>query len=122
MRRRSPTETPEALRRHNEAQLRVPDDVVSRLGRRARVVALWRRHDDDPERWIYLERMAPEAFSMEMVRNRWGGGGYRIRIFGDWDGARRQEKYITQVAFWIWNGFPPTEALETRLRAAASKP
>ncbi len=112
---------PEALRRHNEEQQRDPEDVVSSLGRRVRVVVLWRQRDDDPERWIYLERMEPHEFSLETVKVQWGGGAYRIRVFGTWDRARRQEKYITQVAFWIYRGFPPTPALRARLQDVARR-
>lgn len=38
-------EIPEALRRHNEERQRDPEQVVSGLGGRARVVVLWRRRD-----------------------------------------------------------------------------
>lgn len=116
MRIRSVNEVPEALRRHNEEQRRDPEDVIMELGRRVQVVVLWRQRDDNQERWIYLERMPPEEFSMETVKNRWGGGAYRIRLFGAWDRSRRQERYITQVAFWIHRGFPPTPALRARMR------
>jgi hypothetical protein len=117
LRTRPAHEIPEALRRHNEEQRRDPEDVVSNLGWRVRVVVLWRQRDDDPERWIYLERMLPGEFSYETVKQRWGGGAYRIRLFGAWNRVRRQEKYITQVAFWIHRGFPSTPALRARLRA-----
>ena len=113
--RQSAQEVPEALRRHNAEQRRDPESVVQNLGRRIRVVVLWHQSDDDPERWIYLERMHPDDFTYETVKIRWGGGAYRIRLFGDWDRTQRREKYITQVAFWIWSGFPPTPALRTRL-------
>jgi hypothetical protein len=109
-------EVPEALRRHNLERQRFPEEVIHGLGPRVRVVVLWRRRDDDPERWVYLERMQPEEFSCETVKNRWGGGAYRIRLFGPWERGRRQERYITQVAFWIWEGFPPTAALRARLQ------
>ncbi len=118
MRTRSAHEVPDALRRHNEEQQRNPQEVVGNLGRRIRVVVLWRQRDEDPDKWICLERMQPSEFSYETVKQRWGGGAYRIRLFGAWDRARRQEKYITQVAFWIWDGFPPTPALRARLRRA----
>ena len=113
-------EIPEALRRHNEEQRRDPEDVVNDLGRRVRVIVLWRQQDEDPDKWIYLERMQPSEFSYETVKQRWGGGAYRIRLFGAWDRERRQERYITQVAFWIHQGFPPTPALWARLRQAKS--
>ena len=71
------------------------------------MIVLWRQRDDDPEQWTYLERMLPGEFSYEIVKQRWGGGAYRIRLFGAWDRTRRQEKYITHVAFWIRQGFPP---------------
>src|SRR5260370_29541652 len=115
MRTRSSHEVPEALRSHNKGQHRDPQEVVSNLGRRIRVIVLWRQRDDDPEQWTYLERMLPGEFSYEIVKQRWGGGAYRIRLFGAWDRTRRQEKYITQVAFCIWRGFPPTPALRARL-------
>jgi len=121
VRTKSRREIPDALRRHNEEQQRDPEDVVRSLGRRVRVVVVWRQRDDDPERWVYLERMEPHEFSLETVKLRWGGGASRIRLFGSWDRARRQEKYITQVAFWIWRGFPPTAALRARLRDAANR-
>ncbi|MGH7568171.1 MAG: hypothetical protein ACREL9_04235 [Gemmatimonadales bacterium] len=108
---------PQALRQHNLEQQRDPEQVVNNLRRRVRVAVLWRRHDGDRELWIYLERMLPEDFSMETVKQRWGGGAYRIRLFGAWDRHRRQERYITQVAFWIWRGFPPTPALRSRLKS-----
>jgi hypothetical protein len=117
MRTRSVQEVPEALQRHNLEQQRDPEQVVINLGRRVRVVVLWRRRDDDAERWVYLERMPPEEFSYENVKQRWGGGAYRIRLFGAWDRARRQERYITQVAFWIWEGFGPTPATLARMKA-----
>ena len=120
MHTRSNHEIPEALRRHNEEQRRDPEEVVSDLGWRVRAVVLWRQRDDDSGRWIYLERMEPHEFSLETVKLRWGGGAYRIRLFGAWNRARRQEKYITQVAFWIYRGFPPTAALRARLRQAKS--
>jgi len=120
MRTRLDHEIPEALRRHNEEQERDPELVVNNLGSRVRVVVLWRQRDGDPEQWIYLERMLPDEFSYEAVKARWGGGAYRIRLFGAWDRARRQERYITQVAFWIWKGFPPTSALIVQLRRAKS--
>ena len=119
MRTRSRREIPDALRRHNEEQQRDPEDVVRNLGRLVRIVVLWRQRDDDPELWTYLERMLPGEFSYETVKQRWGGGAYRIRLFGAWNRARRQERYITQVAFWIWRGFPPTPALRARLREVA---
>ena len=122
MRTRSGREIPEALRRHNEEQQRDPEDVVSNLGWRVRVVVLWRQRDDDPEKWIYLGRLLPGQFSYETVKQRWGGGAYRIRLFGAWNRARRQERYITQVAFWIWRGFPPTPALRARLREMVRRP
>ncbi len=81
------------------------------------MIVLWRQRDDDPEQWTYLERMLPGEFSYEIVKQRWGGGAYRIRLFGAWDRTRRQEKYITQVAFWIWRGFPPTPALRVWARS-----
>ena len=120
MRTRTVHEIPEALRRHNEEQRRDPEEIVSNLGRRVQVVVLWRQRDDDPEKWVYLERMQPGEFSYETVKQRWGGGAYRIRLFGAWDRTRRQEKYITQVAFWIHRGFPTTAALRARLRQAKS--
>lgn len=122
MRTRSVSTIPEALRRHNQAQERNPEMVLQDLERQVRVVVLWRQRDDDPEEWVYLERMVPEEFSYEVVKQRWGGGAYRIRLFGSWDPSRRQEKYITQVAFWIWEGFPPTPALRARLRRAKNAP
>lgn len=112
---------PEALRRYNESRERDPEQVVNHLGTRVRVVVLWRQRDDDPERWTYLERMLPDEFSLEAVKMQWGGGAYRIRVFGAWDRSNRQEKYITQVAFWIWSGFPPTAALRARSGAAKRK-
>lgn len=120
MRARSVHAIPEALRRHNEEQRRDPEDVVQNLFRRVRVVVLWRQRDDDPEQWIYLERMQPHEFSYETVKVRWGGGAYRIRLFGAWNRSRRQERYITQVAFWIHRGFPATAALRARLRRGRS--
>jgi hypothetical protein len=113
-------DVPEALRRHNAEQRRDPEMVIQNLDRRVRVVVLWRQRDDDPERWIYLERMHPGEFSYETVKIRWGGGAYRIRLFGEWERTRRQEKYLTQVAFWIHSGFPPTPAFEARLGLARS--
>lgn len=105
------------LRRHDEEQQRDPEEVVRDLGWRLRVVVLWRQRDDDPERWVYLGRMEPHEFSLGDGELRWGGGTYRIRLFGTWDRARRRERYITEVAFWIWRRFPATPALRAPLEA-----
>ena len=121
MRTRRVSVIPEALRRHNEEQRRDPEMVLQDVRWRVRVVVLWRQRDDDPERWTYLGRMLPGEFSLETVKQRWGGGSYRIRLFGAWDRARRQESYITQVAFWIWKGFPPTPALRARLQMKSAR-
>ncbi len=121
MRKRRVSVIPEALRRHNEEQQRDPEMVLQDVRWQVRVVVLWRQRDEDSEQWVYLERMRPEEFSYETVKQRWGGGAYRIRLFGSWDPSRRQEKYITQVAFWIWRGFPPTAPLRARLRDAATR-
>ncbi len=88
---RSVSEIPEALRRQNEEQQRDPEMVVNNLGRRVRVVVLWRQRDDDAEQWVYLERMQPSEFSYETVKQRWGGGAYRIRLFGAWNRAPARE-------------------------------
>src|SRR2546425_13037821 len=93
--------------------------VVKNRGRQVRVVVLWRQRDDDAEQWIYLERMLPGEFSYEIVKQRWGGGAYRIRLFGAWDRARRQRWFITRVWCWIWVGCPPTRALRVRSERAA---
>lgn len=116
MRDKAVKHVPEALLQHNAEQLRDPELVVQNLGRRVQVVVLWRQLDESNKQWVYLERMPPEEFSYEAVKSRWGGGAYRIRLFGVWDRTRRQEKYITQVAFWIWKGFPATPALQARLK------
>jgi len=120
MKTRSGREIPEALLRHNAEQRRDPEEVVSDLGSRIQVVVLWRQHDDDAKQWLYLERMLPGQFSYERVKQRWGGGAYRIRLFGAWIRARRQERYVTQVTFWIYRGFPPTQALRARLTRVAT--
>lgn len=116
MREKAVKHIPEALLQHNAEQRRDPELVVQDIGNRVRVLVLWRRRDDDPEQWIYLERMRPNEFSYEAVKARWGGGAYRMRLFGPWDPRRRQERYITQVAFWIWKGFPPTPTLQAKFK------
>src|SRR5260370_13104888 len=67
MRTRSAHEVPEALRRHNEEQHRDPQEVVSNLGRRIRLILLWRQRDHDPAQWPYLPRMLPGRFSYELL-------------------------------------------------------
>ncbi len=87
---------PEALRIANEARLREPLDVLNKLGRRAQVAALWREDHRARGRWVYLERMPPEAFDYDEIIARYGGGAYRLRLFGAWDRGRRCERYLTR--------------------------
>ena len=108
---------PEALRLANEARLREPLDVLNKLGRRAHVAALWREDHRARGRWVYLERMLPEAFDYDDIIARYGGGAYRLRLFGAWDRSRRCERYLTQVTFWIDERYPPTPTTLARLAA-----
>src|SRR2546422_6537863 len=57
----------------------VPDIVVAHLRPYARMVAVWRQDDVRPGRWVYLERMYAQDFSVDEVIQRYGGGDYRDR-------------------------------------------
>ena len=77
------------------------DEIVRAYGRRVRVVQLWRRVDGTQNDWTYLARLAPEQSEIELIAQRFGGGWYRAKIFGAWDGERRREEYFEQVSFGI---------------------
>ena len=94
----------------------IPDIVLLHLRPHARVVALWRQDDAHPERWVYLERIYAQEFSLDEVVRRYGGGDYRAKILGTWDRERRCEVYLTQIAFAIDRRYPPTAATLARLR------
>jgi len=94
----------------------VPDIVVAHLRPHARMVAVWRRDDARPERWVYLERMYAQEFSLDEVIQRYGGGEYRAKILGRWDRERRREEYLTQIPFAIDPCIPPTAAVVAKMR------
>jgi len=94
----------------------VPDIVVAHLRPHARMVAVWRRDDARPERWVYLERMYAQEFSLDEVIQRYGGGEYRAKILGRWDRERRREEYLTQIPFAIDPCIPPTAAAVAKMR------
>jgi len=94
----------------------IPELVVAHLRPHARMVAVWRRDDARPERWVYLERMYAQEFSVDEVIQRYGGGEYRAKILGRWDPARRREDYLTQIPFAIDSRIPPTAAVVAKMR------
>jgi len=94
----------------------VPDIVVAHLRPYARMVAVWRRDDARPGRWVYLERMYAQEFSVDEVIRRYGGGDYRAKILGKWDPARRREDYLTQIPFAIDSRIPATAAVVVKMR------
>src|SRR2546428_11641156 len=53
----------------------IPEVVIANLRPLARVVAIWRQDDARPGRWVYLERMSAQEFSVDEVLQRYGGGG-----------------------------------------------
>lgn len=77
------------------------DQILSRFGARARVVALWRRSDGQSNEWLYLGRLSPQECELELLHRRFGGGWYRAKIYGAWERVRRREEYLRQVSFGI---------------------
>ena len=94
----------------------VPDIVVAHLRPYARMVAVWRQDDVRPGRWVYLERMYAQDFSVDEVIQRYGGGDYRAKILGKLDPERRCEEYLTQIPFAIDSRIPPTAAVVAKMR------
>jgi len=94
----------------------VPDIVVAHLRPYARMVAVWRQDDARPGRWVYLERMYAQEFSVDEVIQRYGGGDYRAKILGKWDPARRREDYLMQLTFGIDDRIPPTVTVVEKIR------
>ena len=94
----------------------IPEIVIAHLRPHARMVAVWRRDDARPERWVYLERMYAQEFSLDEVIQRYGGGEYRAKILGRWDRERRREEYLTQIPFAIDPCIPPTAAAVAKMR------
>src|SRR2546425_12444570 len=74
----------------------IPEVVIANLRPLARVVAIWRQDDGRPGRWVYLERMYAQEFSVDEVIQRYGGGGHRGQSFGKWGPGRRGGRRITQ--------------------------
>ena len=91
------------------------DEILSGYGPRARIVVLWRQLDGKRDVWTYLGRLQPEQCDIEMIAQRFGGGEYRAKLLGDWDGKRRQEEYLEQVTFRLDDQYWPMTA-ETRDR------
>ncbi len=52
----------------------IPEIVIAHLRPHARMVAVWRRDHARPQRWVYLERMYAQEFSLDEVIERYGGG------------------------------------------------
>jgi len=94
----------------------IPEIVLAHLRPYARMVAIWRRDDARPGRWVYLERMYAQEFSCDEVIQRYGGGEYRAKILGRWDPAERCEEYLTQLTFAIDPRIPPTAAVVAKMR------
>ena len=94
----------------------IPELVVAHLRPYARMVAVWRQDDARPGRWVYLERMYAQEFSVDEVIQRYGGGDYRAKILGKWDPERRCEEYLTQLPFAIDSRIHPTAAVVAKMR------
>ena len=91
------------------------DEILSGYGPRVRVVQLWRRLDPMRNEWTYIGRVPPELCDIELIGRRFGGGEYRAKLLGEWDGERRQEEYLEQVTFCLDQQYWPITA-ETRER------
>ena len=91
------------------------DIIIHGYGPRVRVVQLWRRLDPMRNEWTYIGRVPPELCDIEPIGKRFGGGEYRAKLLGDWDGERRQEEYLEQVTFCLDEQYWPMTA-ETRER------
>lgn len=81
---------------------------------RANVVALWRQRASRSGRWIYLARLSPSECALTLIRDRFGGGYYRAKIYGAWNSGLRYEVYLKQVSFAIAG--PPTSETRSRIQ------
>ena len=93
------------------------DVILHGYGPRARVVQLWRKLPGKEDVWTYLGRLDPAECEIEMIGHRFGGGSYRAKLLGEWDGQRRQEEYLEQVTFCLdQQYFPMTAETRDRIR------
>lgn len=81
------------------------DQVLAELGGHAATVQLHRQSDRSPTCWNYHGRMDAAAFSLETVKEEFGGGIYRARIL---DGTGH---YVKHVSFSIDPRFRPSASL-----------
>src|SRR5213080_4509534 len=59
----------------------IPEVVIANLRPLAKVVAIWRQDDGRPGRWVYLERMYAQEFSVDEVIQRYGGATIAPRFW-----------------------------------------
>jgi len=111
-------ETPEAGEGASESQEQnkppqfIPDDepladpdldtLLAEIGPQTKKVSLYRQDDKSPTKWHYLTKTDVSLFTMEAVKEEFGGGNYKARFIDE------RGVYITQFLFSIDPRFRPT--------------
>lgn len=97
-----------------------PAALISDLGPEAQLVTLYRADPAAPSRFAYLDSFPADGFSLDAVRNTYGGGTYRLHIR---NGARQVKKQFGfSIAGLPKNPTPqPTDAQPTRATQTESQ-
>ena len=77
------------------------ESILSQVGDNAKVVIIYRQNERSPGKYDYLARCEAGDFSLEHIKQEFGGGNYRGKIYGK-DGL-----YIKHFSFSIDARFKP---------------
>jgi len=77
------------------------DTLMAELPEAPVIVVLHRVNDKETTQWDYLDRMAANDFTLEAVKQQYGGGKYRATIFGV------ANRHLRRVPFRIDPRFKP---------------
>lgn len=94
------------------------EGVLAQLPQQDAYIAI-QRYNAEGQR-AYLGRMVPDGFSLEAVREKWGGGRYLIEFYAaDAEGARRKRK-ASRTVFIEGDSAPRRDAPATSTPAPAA--
>jgi hypothetical protein len=76
-----------------------PQAVIAELGAEASLVTLYRQDPSAPSRFAYLDSFPADGFSLDAVRNTYGGGNYRLHIRDQGRRVKRQFGFTIDARF-----------------------
>lgn len=92
------------------------EQVLQQVGETAKFIVIHRLQDRSPGKWDYLLRVEVSEFSLENIKEEFGGGNYRGKIYN------RHGKYVKGFSFSIDTRFKPNPKIDVVEKTITENP